>query len=147
MFVERAKVSRNVKLFVNAQLLVSEDYRQVSASLESPQAFHEHTTPLSATRRALPKYHQSVFQKLCGKDRQLIFLGGGKLPQINSCDFSSNGRCKVLNLLRGTEQRFLLGISKVTTVGDVKFLEGFPTDDGKVWLQRIFVSVSRSDMI
>ena len=34
MFVERAKVSRNVKLFVNAQLLISEDCRQVSASLE-----------------------------------------------------------------------------------------------------------------
>ena len=34
MFVERAKVSRNVKLLANVQLLVSEDYRQVSISLE-----------------------------------------------------------------------------------------------------------------
>lgn len=88
-----------------------------------------------------------MFQRHCGKDRQLIFLGGGKLPQINSCDFGSDGRCKVLNLLRGAEQCFLLRISKKTTVGDVKFLEGFPTDDGKVWLQRVFVSVSRLDMI
>ena len=147
MFVKRTKVSRKVKLVVNAQLLVSEDYRHVSASPEYAQAFHGHTTPLSATRRALPKHYQSGFQERGGKDGQLIFLGRGKLPQVKSCDFSSNGRCKVLNLLRGTEQCFLLRISKVTTVGNVDFLEGFPTDDGKVWLQCVFVSVFRLDTI
>lgn len=76
-------------------------------------------------------------------DGQLIFLGWGELSQIDSCDLSSDSWCKVLNFLRSAEQDFLLWISKVASVCDVDLLEGFPTDDGEVWLQYAFVIAFR----
>lgn len=75
-----------------------------------------------------------VSQEHYESDEQLIFLSRGKLPQIDPYELSSDGWCEVLNFLRSAEQGFLLWISKVTTVGDLEFLERFPTDDGKVRL-------------
>lgn len=87
------------------------------------------------------------FRTLRKRDKQLIFLGSVKLSQIDSYDFSPDGWCEMLNLLRSTEQCSLLRISQVPTIGDVNFLERLPTDDGKVWLKRIFVLLPRLDAI
>jgi len=147
VFVERTKVPRNVKLFLNVQFLVSEDCRKVST------AEYKYKHPTNTRLLSLqPGEHyrnpvSSVSGEHCGVNEQLIFLGRGKLPQVDSCDFRSDNWCKVLNLLRGTEQRFLLWISRVTTVSDVDFLERFPTDDGEVWLQYIFVFDVKPGMI
>lgn len=112
------------------------------------KALYEHTTPLSATRRALSRHCRfSISETIRGRDGQLVFLSRAKLPQIDSCDFSSDGWGKVLNLFRSTEQGLLLWVSKLTTVGDVDLLQGFPTDDGEVWLQYKIVFIFRPDMI
>lgn len=75
-------------------------------------------------------------------DSQFIFLRVGQLPQVDPFQLDANGRGEIFDFLRGSEERFLLGVGKEPAFRHLDVADGVPVHYGPHGLCKQWVWVS-----